>query len=98
MSENGKVYVDSLFVGLTRPPMLFGVGYMVVMLNLFIGMIGYIISEKFSFLLMIFPAHMFAYYLSSKEPLFLELFQIKMSRCNKCTNKLYYKANSYDPM
>ncbi len=97
MAQAGKVFTDPLFVGLTRPPMLFGVSYHFFMINAFFGMIGYILLEDFRVLAMMFPVHGIGYYLCSKEPLFIELFMIKSSKCNRSSNKMQHGANSYDP-
>ena len=88
--------VDSLFVGLTRPPMLFGVTYMVVVVNALIGMIGYIATTEFKYLVLIFPLHAVGYYVCSKEPLFLELFKVRAEKCSRCRNRMHHGANSYD--
>ncbi len=94
---SGELEANSLFVGLTRPPMLFGVSYMFALLNAFICMIAYIATTQFRYLGAIFPIHLIGFILCSKEPLILELFLIKGQKCSHCKNRLYYHANSYDP-
>lgn len=95
---SGHVRFDPLFLGLTRPAMILGVSYTVAMMNGFFCLIGYVIAEDILLLAAMAPIHAVTYYISSKEPLFLELFQVKNSKCRKCTNRIYYSANSYDPM
>ncbi|MCE2992744.1 MAG: VirB3 family type IV secretion system protein [Alphaproteobacteria bacterium] len=97
MSDDNKVTTDPLFVGLTRPPMLFGVSYLFALFNGFVCMIGYIIATDFRFLMLMFPIHMLGYYLCAKEPLFIELFRIRATKCMKSRNRFYHGANSYDP-
>jgi len=87
---------DPLFVGLTRPPMLFGVSYNFVLMNGFICIIGYIQTTNFKFFLLMFILHGVGYYICSKEPLFIELFKVRAEKCSRCKNKLYHGANSYD--
>ena len=94
---NNELKVDPLFVGLTRPPMLFGVSYNFAVANGFICMLLYISYADIRFFALMFPIHAFGYYLCSKEPLFIELFRIKAQKCSKCVNKIYHKGNSYDP-
>ena len=93
----GQLQADPLFVGLTRPPMLFGVSYTFALLNGFLSMISYISFNDFKYLAMMFPIHMVGYYLCSKEPLFIELFRIKGEKCSRSRNRFYHGANSYDP-
>lgn len=91
-----KLKADSLFVGLTRPPMLFGVSYNFVLLNFLISIMGFILTTDFRFFLAAFILHGFGYYICSKEPLFIELFMVKSQRCPQRSNTFYHGANSYD--
>lgn len=99
MAENSsKVYVDPLFVGLTRPPMLFGVSYTFFIVNAFVCLLGFILYNDFRILFSLGPVHFVGYYLCSKEPLFIELFMLKSSKCNKARKNLtHHGGNSYDP-
>lgn len=95
----GELEVDPLFLGLTRPSMLFGVSYTVVLANFFLCMMYFVISSDFRGFLALPLIHGVAYLLSEKEPLFLELFMIKQQKCNRCKNRLYHGlTNSYDVM
>lgn len=99
MSGTGELEVDMLFLGLTRPPMLFGVAYAVVMVNFLIGMFYFVVTSDFRGWALIPVVHGIAYIASQKEPLFLDLFMVKQQKCNKCKNKLYHgMTNSYDVM
>lgn len=96
MSETGRLKIDPLFVGLTRPTLLFGVSQMFVIFNS-LACIGYfVMTNDLSAMGAMFIAHIFGYILTQKEPLFIELYMIKMQKCNKCVNKFYHGANSYD--
>ena len=92
----GLVKTDPLFVGLTRPPMLFGVSYQFALLNGFVCMITYILTTEFRYLASLFPIHAIGYYICSQEPLFIELFKIRAEKCSRSKNRLYHGANSYD--
>lgn len=93
----GHLQADPLFVGLTRPPMLFGVSYTFALLNGFILMLTFVMTTDFKYLVLMFPIHGLGYYLCSKEPLFLELYKIKAEKCSRSKNRFYHGANSYDP-
>ena len=97
MSE-GRIGKDPLFLGLTRPSMIFGVTYKYAALNGLASLIIFIITTNFFYLLVLLPAlHLIAYLICLKEPIAIELLVGKMSKCNKCKNKMYYNgANSYD--
>jgi len=88
---------DPLFVGLTRPPMLFGVSYGLAVINAMFSMMAYIMTTQFIYFTMMFPLHLIGYYLCSKEPLFIELFLNRNQHFPRCWNYTYHKGNSYDP-
>lgn len=97
MSSKGELDVDMLFLGLTRPTMIFGVSYMVVAVYFLLGVMGFVLTSNFKFFFAMPFIHGVAYVASSKEPLFMELFMIRQQKCNKCKNRLYHGLNnSYD--
>ncbi len=99
MANTGELEVDMLFLGLTRPPMLFGVSYTVVMINFLVSMGYFVMTSDFMGFGAMPIVHGAAYILSQKEPLFLDLFMIKQQKCNKCKNRFYHgMTNSYDVM
>lgn len=93
---SGKIETDTLFVGLTRPPLLFGVSYTFTLLNFFICMMLYVATNQFKYLGIMFPVHAIGYYICSKEPLFLELFIVRGQKCSRNKNRWYHKMNTYD--
>ena len=97
MADTGELEVDMVFLGLTRPPMLFGVSYTVVIMNFFVSMMYYVLSSDAKAFLSMPIVHGIGYVLTQKEPLFLDLFMIKQQKCNKCKNRMYHGlTNSYD--
>jgi type IV secretion system protein VirB3 len=97
MSDTGKLQADPLFVGLTRPTMFLGVSFLFVVANFFVNVIIFIQTSNFIYLFVCLPGiHMIGYIICFKEPLFLELFFVRSSKCNKCRNKIFHGANSYD--
>jgi type IV secretion system protein VirB3 len=93
---SGYLQNDPLFVGLTRRPMFLGVSFMFAGLNGLVCLMAYINTKNFYALLLMVVLHMFAYILCFKEPLIIELFLLKMQKCNLCKNKMFHGANSYD--
>lgn len=96
MEESGRIKVDPLFVGLTRPTLLFGVSQAFFILNT-IGCMGYyVLANDFKAIFLLLINHLVAYIICAKEPLFIELYMVKMQRCSQCKNQFYHGANSYD--
>ena len=98
MAQDGQLESDMLFLGLTRPPMMFGVSYTFVGLNFFLTMVLYIgLDSGIKTFLMIPLGHAIGYYFTQREALFLELFMTKQTKCNRCKNRIYHGfTNSYD--
>lgn len=86
---------DPLFVGLTRPNLIFGVSLKFAMLNMIISVMAFIQTTDFKILIIAAILHGVGYLLCLKEPRFLELYIMKFSKCSNCPNRLYYGANSY---
>jgi type IV secretion system protein VirB3 len=87
---------DPLFVGLTRPTLIFGVSIQYAMLNMIISGIYFIQTSSIKIIFVAIIVHIIGYILCFKEPRFMELYIMKFSNFNKCPNKSYYGANSYD--
>jgi type IV secretion system protein VirB3 len=98
LAMSGSIGTDSLFLGLTRPPLLLGVSYTFAALNGIISLLAFVITSQFIYLLLILPGlHMIAWFICLKEPRAIELFIARMSKCNVCRNRYYHGGtNSYD--
>jgi type IV secretion system protein VirB3 len=89
---------DSLFLGLTRQPMIFGVTYNYVFLNMFGSLMYFIATSDFKVVVVSLAMHGISYLICLREPLLLDLLILKMSKCSKCKNKSFHGfKNSYDP-
>ncbi len=86
---------DPLFVGLTRPTMIFGVSTQFALLNMLISVCFYIYSSSIKIILIALIIHGIGYYACFKEPKFVELYMNKFGKFNNCKNKIFYGANSY---
>lgn len=98
MSSTGTLSTDPLFIGLTRPTRIFGVTFKFVIMEAVITYLFLINTDN----IFIVPAvlvilHGIAYVICFKEPLFLELYNVKFQKCNKCKNRMFHSyTNSYD--
>lgn len=96
MDNSGRLKLDPLFVGLTRPTLLFGVSQMFFIFNAMGCMGYYVMANDFKAIGLLLVNHLVGYIVCAKEPLFIELFLLKTQKCNICKNKFYHGANSYD--
>ncbi len=96
-AKTGYLKIDPLFAGLTRPPMIFGVTYMYVMMNMLGSMLYFVIMSDFKVILFTFAIHGLAYMICKHEPLLIEMFANRQARFTKCRNRSFYgHRNSYD--
>lgn len=96
MAESGKLEIDKLFKGLTRPTMILGVSFSFVILEFFITVILFVWTSQFKVFLIAGVIHGIGYILCHHEPLFLELIAKRLQKCNVCKNRRFHGANSYD--
>jgi type IV secretion system protein VirB3 len=92
---SGNLSSDPLFVGLTRPTMVFGVSISYAMLNMIVSVVYFINTSSIMILPIALIIHAVGYILCFKEPRFMEIYLNKLSRCNNCPNRSYFGANSY---
>ncbi len=92
MSEGdlGKVGTDPLFLGLTRPALIFGVSFIYFGLNVMGSVMYFVVMSDFSIFPVSLLVHLFGMGLNKKEPLAVEIMMTKMQKCNKCRNKMFY--------
>lgn len=92
---SGKLASDPLFVGLTRPTMIFGVSIQFAMLNMMISVMAFIQDSSIYIVLFAGVMHLVGYILCFREPRFIELYLNKAGKCNQCPNRSFYGSNSY---
>lgn len=91
----GKLEADPLFLGLTRPPMIFGVSLSYALLNIMLSTMYLTVASNFYVIPVSLVVHGVGYLLCFKEPRFMEIYLMRAQKFNKCPNRLYYGANSY---
>ncbi len=94
----GRLEADPVFLGLTRPAMILGVTYAWFTLNGFFWALYFINTSDFFYL--IFGAigvHLVGFFITSKEPRFMDIVVTKASKCMKCRNTMFHgNTQSYD--
>lgn len=94
--KSGVVSTDPLFLGLTRPPMIFGVSFRFFFLNFFVSVITYINAPGLKVLAVALLMHLLGYIICFKEPLFLEIYIKRAEKCGSTSNGRLHGGNSYD--
>jgi len=101
MNRNQGIVADTLFVGMTRPSMVWGVSYSAMMFNVVITTESFIVTKNLVWLLAFLPIHGVLYLVCLYEPRFFDLLQLwGRTRLPALVagNLRYWRANSYSPL
>lgn len=89
--------VDPLFVGLTRPAMVFGVTYSYFIVTVMITAIGFLGTNSLFFFLAAVPIHGLGYAGCAYDPRIFDLTLKRFSKCPPVRNAGFWKCNTYEP-
>ena len=101
MSRNQGIVADPLFVGMTRPSMVWGVTYSAMMFNIIVTTESFIVTKNLAWLLAFVPVHGVLYLVCLYEPRFFDLLQLwGRTRLPAMLggNLRFWRANSYSPL
>ena len=95
--RNAGVVADPLFVGVTRPPMRFGVTYIALLLNLVVTMEAFLLTRNLLLLLLAVPLHGVSALLCARDPRIFELLMLwaRTRGLAFAANARLWKASSY---
>lgn len=99
-SRNQGLTADPLFVGVTRPPMRWGVPYSALLLNLVMTMEIFLVTKNLLTLLIAVPVHGVCALLCARDARFFDLLVLWLVTRLPCylANAQYWKAGSYSPL
>lgn len=87
----------TVFTALTRPQMFAGVTYTWFVANGILAAELFLIFKSFQVLLLSGIVHLIGAVLSLREPRFLDLWIVRVSRCPRVRNYALWQCNSYRP-
>lgn len=89
---------DLLFVGLTRPPMIFGVPYGAFIAEIMLAGLANVISGNPLYMLVVVPVHGLFYVIGSHDPgIFAEIAAWSRTMA-RCRNILFWGCASFSPL
>src|SRR5213596_3499337 len=100
-SRNQGLVADTLFVGMTRPTMLWGVTYSAMIVNLVLTVEAFIVTKNLAWLLAFVPIHGLFYLVCLYEPRFFDLLQLwrrTRGRSLVAGNLRLWRASSHSPL
>lgn len=91
------VYADPLFVGLTRPAMLFGVPYGACVAEGILAMCLFLATSNPFYLLVVLPSHAILYLVSAHDPGIFSSIEVWAKTVGRCRNRRFWRAASFSP-
>lgn len=90
--------IDPLYVGMTRPTLVWGVTFPAMLLNVMLTFVAFIGSNKITALAVFIPLHSISYLICATEPRQFELLGLWLKTKGKNLNKRFWLASSYSPL
>jgi len=100
LSRNSGLTRDVLFVGVTRPPMRWGVTYAALLFNLVFTMEVFLVTRNLLALLIAAPIHGICMLLCARDARFFDLLLVwgRTRMPSLLANGRYWRASSYSPL
>jgi len=95
--EYDKPQLTPLVIGLTRPPTLWGVPYMAVVIVIGLTIIAWLISNELWALLTAPIAFAVLFTLCSRDQRALDVLQVTTRLTSRTANRTFWGSNSYGP-
>src|SRR5262245_25591380 len=98
--RNTGLAVDPLFVGVTRPPMRWGVAYIALLFNLVLTVEVFLLTKNLLALLIALPIHGLCALLCARDARFFYLLVLwlRTRALAYVCNGRFWKASSYSPL
>ena len=98
--RNGGVTADTLFLGVTRPAMAFGVTYSALLANAVVTVELFLLTRNLLWLLVAVPVHGLSWLLCLSEPRFFDLALLwgKTRGPGLFGNRAVWRAQGYSPL
>ncbi|WQO31206.1 type IV secretion system protein VirB3 (plasmid) [Microvirga lotononidis] len=96
MSEEAP-HIDPLVGGLTRPPMMLGIPYVLFVLEFCLVVLIFINSKNLLMFLLVIPVHAIAYILTVRDARFMDIVLVRFGRCPFTRNRRFWGGDSYSP-
>lgn len=99
-ARNAGVTADPLFVGVTRPPMRFGVTYAALLLNAAFTMEVFLLTKNLLVLLLMLPVHGVCMLLCARDARYFDLLMMWMKTrlLGYFCSLQFWKGASYSPL
>ncbi len=92
------LYKDTVFLGLTRPSMVFGVPYIAFVLEALVTLVVFINIGNPLYLAMVLPIHGVLYLISANDHGIFATIAAWSLTSARCRNRLFWGATTFSPL
>jgi type IV secretion system protein VirB3 len=82
-------HIDPLVGGLTRPPMMLGIPYVLFVLEFCLVVLIFINTKNLLMFLLVIPIHGIAYLLTVRDARFVDIILVRFGRCLFTRNRSF---------
>ncbi len=97
MSELEKPQIAPLVIGLTRPPMMWGVPIGLFVGELMVVVMTFLNTRNLATFLLFLPLHAAAYVMTVRDPHLANVVRLRFAKCPWVRNRRFWGGNSYQP-
>ena len=94
MGEPSKPRLDPLVGGLTRPPMMLGVPYVLFVVEFCVIVLIFINTKNLLMFLLLIPVHGIAYALTVRDNRFVDIILVRFGKCPVTRNHRFWGGDS----
>ena len=95
--HQAKPRLDPLVGGLTRPPMMLGVPYVLFVMEWCVIVLIFINTKNLLMFLLFAPIHGLAYALTVRDNRFVDILLVRYGKCPITRNHRFWGGDSYKP-
>lgn len=98
--SNGEqdIYLDTLFVGMTRPATMWGIPYVAFIVEILATALIFLAVNDIFFLLIAFPIHATLYAISASDPGKFSSMALWLRTNARCRNTRFWGSASFSPV
>ena len=97
MDNAERPHLDPLVGGLTRPPMMAGIPYVLFVVEFCLVVLIFINTKNLLMFLLVVPIHGVAYLLTVRDSGFVDVIVTRLGRCPMTRNRRFCGGDSYAP-
>ena len=90
-------HLDPLVGGLTRPPMMLGIPYVLFVMEIVVVALIFINTKNLLMFLLVLPVHGIAYALTVRDNWFVDVLMVRFAKCPVTRNHRFWGGDSYSP-